>query len=80
MSVPLTPTEDLMMEVIAGRVRCGETLWTFEKRHARTARTLDAKGLVGWKWGIVENTIMVWFTPAGAAQTLSPNYKPPNKR
>jgi hypothetical protein len=73
----LTPTEDLFMEVLAARHRCGENVWTFEDRHTRTAKTLAAKGLIGWKSGIVEKTILAWFTEAGRTEWLSADYVPP---
>ena len=33
----MTPTEDLFCEVLAGRFRVGEKMWTFSDRHTRTA-------------------------------------------
>ncbi len=58
----LTPTEELMVEVLVARVRTGESLWTFHKKFANTAKTLATKGYVLWKSGVVDNTILVWFT------------------
>jgi|SRR5665647_3059053 len=73
----LTPTEDLFLEVLAARVRLGETCWTFGSEHTRTARSLDAKGLIWWKGGIVEHTIRAFLTDAGRAACLSPTYRAP---
>lgn len=73
----MTPTQDLFMEVLAGRRRCGESLWTFDKRHRATARSLESLGLVNWKGGIVPDTILAWLTPKGEAAWLSPDYIPP---
>ena len=73
----LTPKEDLFMEVLAGRRRCGERVWTFESRHRDTARKLEAKDLVGWKSGIIEQSILAWLTPQGEAEWLSADYTPP---
>lgn len=44
--MPLTPSEELMMEVLASRSRLGEPFWTFDRRHLRTARNLLAKNYV----------------------------------
>lgn len=72
----LTPTEDLLMEAVAARHRCGEGFWTFGTRHIRTARTLAARGLVHWQRGD-HRTIRVWLTDAGKAMYLSPTYNMP---
>jgi hypothetical protein len=63
--VRITPTEELMLEVLAARVRTGETCWTFNSRHRQAAGSLSQKGYVGFKAGIVERTIIVWFTDKG---------------
>jgi hypothetical protein len=76
----LTPTEELMLEVLAGRWRLGEQMWTFSSRMKRCANSLADRGLVGWKGGIVEKTILVWLTDSGRAACLSPDYVPPIKR
>jgi hypothetical protein len=55
-----TPTEDLMLEALIARLRLGEHIWTFDSKHRKTAENLAKKGWVGWKHGIVENSIMVW--------------------
>lgn len=73
----LTPTEDLFVEVLTGRWRAGERVWTFEQRHRHTARRLEAKGLVGWKSGIAQGSIIAWLTPAGREAFLSPDYVAP---
>jgi hypothetical protein len=76
----LTPTEDLLVEVLAARHRTGETVWTFATTHARTVRTLADKGLVAWKSGVLENTILAWLTDAGRAYALDEGYAPPASR
>ena len=63
----LTPTEDLMMEVLVARFRLGERMWTFDSNQTFIARRLEAKGMVGWKSGIVEKSILVWMTDEGKA-------------
>ena len=75
--VALTPTEDLFMEVLAGRYRCGENTWTFEARHSRVAEVLSRRGLIWWKSGVIERTILAGLTDAGRAEALSDTYTPP---
>lgn len=72
-----TATEDLFLEVLTARYRLGERLWTFEARHKKTARSLEEQGLVWWKSGIVERTIMVGLTDLGKKELLSADYVPP---
>jgi len=74
---PLTPTEDLVLEVLAARHRLGEHLWTFTTRHRPAVRRLEARKLVTWKHGPVENTLLVALTTDGIAHAISPNYTPP---
>lgn len=73
----VTPSEELMLETLAARWRCGETRWTFSARMKRTAEGLAARGLVSWQSGIVEKTIVVWLTDAGMSACLDPNYTSP---
>lgn len=76
----LTPTEDLLIEVLAARHRTGETVWTFATTHARTVRILAEKGLVAWKSGVIEKTILVWLTDDGRAYALDEEYTHPASR
>lgn len=76
----LTPTEYLLMEVLAARLRLGETHWTFPTRLRPTARSLEAKGYVRWKSGIAQGTIMVWPTLDAEVLFLSPDYTAPADR
>jgi hypothetical protein len=73
----LTPSEDLMIEALIARARLGETLWTFDSRHKATAEKLEAKGLVHWKHGVVDKTIMVFLTSKSKKEWLSHKYVPP---
>lgn len=57
----LTPTEELVMEVLSARRRLGENLWTFPSALKSTLRRLEDKGYIGWKGGIVENTLLAWL-------------------
>lgn len=75
----MTPTEELVLEVLTARVRLGEQLWTYSTRFTPAVRSLEEAGWVGWKSGIVENTILVWPTPQllEDASWFSPTYVPP---
>lgn len=72
----LPPTEYLLMEVLAARVRLGERCWTFPARLQAPASSLQAKGWVLWKPGVVAGTILVAPTRAGEEQFLDPGYVP----
>lgn len=73
----LTPTEDLLMEVLAARYRLGETSWTFQKRHAVTVKKLESRGLVRYMHGIVENTCRASLTVCGVQEYIVPSYVAP---
>lgn len=73
----LTPTEDLFLEVLAARTRLGHGVWTFDVLHKRVARSLEERGLIGWKSGVVERTILAWLTDDGRSLCLHEAYVPP---
>lgn len=73
----LTPTEDLVMEVLAARYRLGETFWTFDSRHKRAILGLESKGLARLMHGIVEKSVRASLTDAGRRKYLSPAYETP---
>lgn len=64
-SPQLTPTEELVLEVLQARMRLGENVWTFSTQVGPAISRLQAKGLVDQKSGIVEDTLLVWPTDAG---------------
>lgn len=75
----LTPTQELVLEVLAARYRLGE-------RHCRVGchsrcrpavNALANQGLVGTKGGIVEHTVLAWLTDAGLKRVLDDDYVPP---
>jgi hypothetical protein len=74
----LTPTQDLLLGVLAARYRCGELLWTFESRHKKTIRELAQLGLVMEASGVTENTVRAALTDAGRAIYLIDTYEIPN--
>lgn len=72
-----TPTQELILEVLAARYRLGETWWTFEKRTLKAARGLADLGLIEILHGIVENTYRAQLTDAGRQRSISWNYQAP---
>lgn len=76
----LTPTEELVMEVLAARHRLGEQMWTFDARHKRAIESLADKGLVNPMHGIVERTVRASLTDKGVRESVSGRYAPPAMR
>lgn len=72
-----TPTEDLILEVLAARLRLGETRWPFDTKHGKAIKSLSKNGLVSFDHGNVESTYNVWLTPDGKSATVSPTYEAP---
>jgi hypothetical protein len=72
----LPPTEYLVMEVLGARRRLGERTWTFPTSVRPALRRLEARDLIGWKSGIVENTCLAWLSLTGAKLWLLPGYVP----
>jgi len=62
---------------VAARHRTGETHWTFPTKATTAARALARHGLVRWKSGIVERTIIVMLTDKGRDLFVVPGYTPP---
>lgn len=75
----MTPTQELLLQTLVARCRLGETCWTFSDRVRSQAIQLEKMGLVGWKSGIVEKTIIVWPTQALLDDTdwFTTTYRPP---
>lgn len=73
----LTPSEELVMEVLIARWRLGERLWTFSSRQKRTIERLAAKGYVTSMHGIVEKTVRASLTDKSVSENLTFNYIPP---
>jgi hypothetical protein len=70
---------DLIMEVLAARLRLGEWCWTFKTEHRPAARRLVNRGLIDMWSGVVENTFRATLTPAGRAMYLSDTYQLPER-
>lgn len=58
----LTPTEQLILEVLIARFRLGESIWPFDLRNAAALRRLESRGLINRMGGNVENTERAWLT------------------
>lgn len=81
-TIPTTPLQEMILEVLAARHRLGEHVWTFERNGPVTMALLYlAKvGLIEFKHGVVEKTYLAWLTDAGRGQQLSDNYQTPRGR
>lgn len=73
----LTPTEELVLEVLQARCRGGEQIFTFAARHKPTLKKLRARGIIDFKGAVVENFLSAWFTTAGAEEFLTGTYTYP---
>jgi hypothetical protein len=71
----LTPTEDLLIEVLIARHRLGEPFWPFERCHRKTLERLEAKGLVSFQ-GAVTPHLRAELTAAGRERFMSRPYMP----
>ncbi len=72
-----TPTEDLLLELLAARHRCGEQVWTLDSRHRRTAERLEARDLVVLMHGLTEHTFRAALSGEGRAVYMIADYVPP---
>jgi hypothetical protein len=79
MSITMTPTQELVLEVLIARRRLGEQLWTFSNKSAIVAalKNLENKGLVWMMNGVVSHTIRAGLTEAAVAQYMSKPYFAP---
>lgn len=76
----LTPTEDLILEVLAARVRCGESCWVFEQRHRPALRSLETKGLITFGVDPTGTALRAFLTETGRAECLTEGYTEPVTR
>lgn len=58
----MTPTEELIIEVLIARTRTGETLWTFDSKLTPQLKSLESKNLITFMHGIVQNTVRASLT------------------
>jgi hypothetical protein len=73
----LTPSEDLLVDVLIARLRLGEAFWTFSNRHRPTAKSLEGKGLVSMDSGSSPGAFRVFPTPALKERWMQGTYVPP---
>lgn len=73
----LTPTQNLVLEVLAARHRLGERIWTFDSRLTQTIMGLGRLNLVTPIDGNVERTIRASLTKEGEKFVLDPGYSSP---
>jgi len=71
----LTPTEELLLEVLIARARLGEAWWTFDYRHRKTLNSLEAKGLI-WTESAPTPHIEGHLTDKAREEFLSRPYTP----
>ena len=73
----MTPTAELIIEVLVARRRLGEHVWPFPHPCVRALRELEASGDIEFKSGIVERTYNAWLTDEGRERHMDPAYEPP---
>lgn len=76
----LTPTEDLLLELLVARTRLGHDWWTIASNTAsrKAAGTLVERGVISTLHGTVEGTFRARLTPAQrVAIDLDSTYVPP---
>lgn len=75
----LTPTQELVMELLAARSRLGECWWTLSKRPAITTavNALEDMGYVIVMSPQVQNTLRVQITSKGCEAMICPQYTDP---
>jgi hypothetical protein len=75
--VELTPTENLILELLIARFRLGEKLWTFDSSVSKQVDSLSRKGYVLPLNGIVPKTVRAMLTEEAIAKFLTYDYVPP---
>jgi hypothetical protein len=75
--VGLTPTENLILELLIARFRLGERLWTLDSNVRHQVESLGSKGYVHEMNGIVPMTVRARLTDEAIAMYLSFDYVPP---
>lgn len=60
-----TPTEYLVMDVLAARWRLGEDCWTFPSALSKTLGRLSRKDYISFKSGVVQGTEIAWLESRG---------------
>ena len=77
-TLPLT--HQLILDVLASRLRTGSNSWTFPSSANKSLVALELHGLVRWKAGSKYKTSLAWLTDAGRAEMLDPDYITPRQQ
>lgn len=73
----LTPTEELVMEVLSARYRLGETQWSMSTKHGKSLAALADKGMLTFRSGVTERTYLVQMTEEGRTEYVTKGYTAP---
>jgi hypothetical protein len=74
----LTPTEGLVLQVLAARYRLGERLYTFDSRVHAAINRLGERGLaIEVGSGVIEHTKRAMLSDKGKEYMLLDDYIPP---
>ncbi|NKS29297.1 MarR family transcriptional regulator [Rhodococcus hoagii] len=75
----MTPTEELLLELLIARTRLGHHWWTFSSNAAsrKAANALAYKGLVVVMHGIVESSFRAHLTDEARQRFMDNDYTPP---
>ena len=65
LEIKLTPTEELIMELLQARYRMGENSWSFDNRHMKALTNLSEKELITFKSAMIEGYQLAWLTDLG---------------
>ena len=76
----MTPTQELILEVLAARHRLGEPFWPFSRRLRRHLDILQAAGLISYESDVMPDAYRVRLTEAGRREALSDTYVSPDAR
>lgn len=76
----MTPTEDLIMEVLAARARLGETMWPFSTKLGKALKSLEDRGYIDTMHGMVEYSVRASLTDKGVEEYLDDRYLSPLER
>lgn len=77
MTERFTPTEDLILEVLAARYRLGHSRWPFDSRHRRTLNSLARRGLLSFESDVTPYTLRATLTEAGIKAATYDGYTTP---
>lgn len=76
----LPPTQYLILECLAARVRTGEHLWSFPDRVKPQLRELASAGLIGWQSSPAPGACHAWFTDTGRKLFVTEGFETPHAR